>query len=391
MRVLQINSVYGYGSTGKIVASIHQKLLNESVESFVIYSRKMPKNVNMKNVYRIYSPLGVAVHAGLALVFDKHGLYSSYSTNKIITKIKEINPDIVHIHVLHGFYCNYQKLFEYLKSNQIKVIYTLHDCWAFTGFCSHYDFNNCDSWKIGCNRCKFRNVYPYRIFSNSNNNFKSKQLSYNNMDMIIVSPSKWLDNQINESILKNKKHVVINNNINLSDFYYEPSNYRKRFELIGKKIILAVASSWTIQKGINEIIKLSKKVKKNCQVVILGVTKNQMSKIPKNILVFPRLEKEELRKWYSVADVFVNCTLQENYPTVNLEATACGLPIITYDTGGCKETITKMDWIVERYDLDAIARIIDETVFYKKGKQETARNNMEDEYYKLYLDRYKSV
>ncbi|MEG2751816.1 MAG: glycosyltransferase, partial [Anaerorhabdus sp.] len=241
MKILQINSVYGYASTGKIVASIHESLLEEGHESHVIYSRKTPRNVTLKNVTRIYSPLGVALHAALAVFFDRHGLYSRYSTRRILNTIDEINPDIIHLHVIHGFYLNYPMLFDYLKTKNKKVIWTLHDCWEYTGYCAYYDYNNCEEWKTGCKTCKFRNTYPYRILSNSKNNFETKKKAYSDVNMILVSPSKWLDKEVSKSMLAKFEHCVIHNDIDLSKFYPESSNLREIYHLTDMKIVLAVA------------------------------------------------------------------------------------------------------------------------------------------------------
>ncbi|MEF9892028.1 MAG: glycosyltransferase [Anaerorhabdus sp.] len=359
MKILQINSVYGYASTGKIMGMLHEKLLKDGHESYIIYSRKEPKNVNMTNVTKIYSPLGVAIHAALAVFFDTHGLYSKHNTKKIIKCIEKINPEIVHLHVLHGFYLNYPMLFDYLKKTNKKIVWTLHDCWEYTGYCAYYDYNQCEEWKTGCKNCRFRNTYPYRILSHSKKNFRIKSESYKDADMILVSPSVWLDSEVQKSMMSDFKHCVINNNVKLDNFYYEDSNLRSKYNLNNKKVLLTVANVWTMQKGLNEIIKLSSYLDENKVLVIIGVSKNQIKKLPSNIIGIQRIQIDELRKWYSTADVFINCTLEENYPTVNLEAKACGLPIISYRTGGSPEMLDKHDVIVEKYDITAMIKSID--------------------------------
>lgn len=385
MKIVQLNSVYGYASTGKIVASIHENLLKQGHESHVIYSRKEPKNATLENVHRIYSGLGVATHAGLALLFDKHGLYSRHSTKKIIEKLEEINPDVIHLHVIHGFYCNYPMLFEYLKKSKKRVIWTLHDCWEYTGFCAYYDFNNCSQWKSGCQTCKYRNTYPYRLFSHSKQNFNLKKTVYKGVDLKLVSPSKWLDQEVAQSMMSHFEHVVIHNDVNLSDFYYEENTLKETLGLADKKVVLAAANIWTHQKGLEEIFKLADKLPSDYKIVIIGLSKAQLKKCPQNILGFERMQLNELRKWYSAATIFVNCTLQENYPTVNLEANACGLPIITYDTGGSKETIAQQDELVEKYDLDGIVSVLEKMDLNRRTP--TPRTvHMFEEYLQLYCE-----
>lgn len=383
MRVLQINNVYGFGSTGKIVGSIHNYLLNNNIESYVIYARKTPKNVTMQNVYRIYSPLGTAMHAALAVIFDTHGLHSKFTTKKIIKKIEEINPDIIHMHVIHGFYLNYPMLFDYLKRSNKKIIWTLHDCWEYTGYCAYYDYNECFEWKENrCINCKYRNTYPYRIFTHSKKNYLIKEKCYENLDMTLVSCSKWLDGEISKSMLKDKKHIVINNSVNLDSFYLEENDYKDKYHLNNKTVLLAVANVWTKQKGLEEIIKLSNMLDDKFAIVMIGLNKKQLEKIPKNIIGFNRVGIDELRRWYSCADVFLNFTLEDNYPTVNLEAKACGLPIISYKTGGSVEILDNNDYIVEKYDLESVVKILKASSFEKNVIK--TNNNMNEEYLELY-------
>ena len=383
MKVLQINSVYGFGSTGKIVGNIHDYLLKHDIDSYVIYARKDAKNVNMHNVYRIYSPLGTAMHAALAVTFDTHGLHSKFTTKKIIKKIEEINPDIIHMHVIHGFYLNYPMLFNYLKRSNKKIIWTLHDCWEYTGYCAYYDYNECHEWLNNkCKNCKYRNTYPYRILSHSKRNYEIKEKCYKDLDVALVSCSKWLDNEISKSMLKDKKHIVINNSIDLSHFYPEDSGLRTKYHLENKKIILCVANVWTKPKGFEEIMKLSNMLDDKFSIVMIGLNNKQLEKLPKNIIGITRLGIDDLRRWYSIADVFLNCTLEDNYPTVNLEAKACGLPIITYNTGGSPEMIGDNGYVVERYDLKRIVDILNNEKLIKKV--EVFNSDMAKAYLKLY-------
>lgn len=387
MKIVHINSVYGYGSTGKIVMKLHHELLANGHDSYVIYGRKGAfghenNNNYSDNSFLINNEIETIVHLLLGVLFDKHGLYSNNSTNKIIKMIDDIKPEIVHLHNLHGFYINYEKLFNYLISKKIKVIWTLHDCWAFTGFCSHYEYNNCDQWKYGCKNCKYRNVYPYRLLSRSHKNFELKKELYQKLDnLTIVTPSKWLANQINNSILKDKKIIVINNDVNLKDFYYDDKlNRPKKYE--GKTLLLAVSNGWNDRKGFSDYIKLSKKLDENQIIIMIGLSDKQTKSLPDNIIGINRTKSvDELRMWYNISDYFVNLTLEDTYPTVNLEAQACGLPVITYKTGGSTEMMKENDYIVEKHDLDAVCNIIK-----NKGVRKVVNhdNLMFNNYLKLY-------
>lgn len=383
MKILQINSVYNYGSTGKIVKNIHNYLLTNNIDSYVIYARKCQKDALDKNVIQIYSPIGTALHASLAVIFDTHGLHSIFTTKKIISTIEKIKPDIIHLHNIHGFYLNYPMLFSYIKQHNIKTIWTLHDCWSYTGYCAYYDYNQCDNWHTkNCKKCKYHNVYPYRILSHSYKNLDIKKACYDNLNIDLITCSKWLKEEVSKSILQDKKCTVINNTIDTTNFYYQENDFRKKYNLENKFIILGVANYWTVQKGFNEFLKLANKLSDKYQIVMIGLNKKQMKKMPNNILGIERTDIDTLRKWYSCADVFLNCTLEDNYPTVNLEAKTCGLPIITYNTGGSIEIIGPQDHIVDKYDIDEIISLLETKTFNRNTFKKD--NDMCQEYLNYY-------
>ena len=392
MKILQINSVYGYGSTGKIVYKIHHELLDKNDESFVIYGRKgaigdSRELVNDNNCYYIDNDFEIIDHVIRGTLLDRHGLYSDRNTNKIIEAIESIDPDVIHLHNIHGFYINYKLFFKYLADSKRKVVWTLHDCWAITGFCSHYEYNKCEQWKNECKKCKCKNVYPYRLLSNSHNNFNLKKELYAKLDnMVIVTPSNWLAKQVGMSMLKEHRVEVINNDVDLSNFYYDyDSSLVSKYSLEGKTIILGVAGIWTNRKGLNEYIKLSELLDSKYQIVLIGLNKKQINKLPNKIIGIEKTSSiDELRKWYSISNVFLNLTLEDTYPTVNLEARTCGLPVITYNTGGSPETIGNYGYIVDKYDLQGICEILNKEKFEKIV--ETKDNKMCDNYLSLYQE-----
>lgn len=353
MKVIQVNSVYGFGSTGSIVANLHENYMKKGIESYVVFSRKDTKQFTLDHVERYYSTLGLLNHVGRALLLDKHGLYSDNNTKKIIEFIDNISPDIVHLHNIHGFYLNYEILFAYLREKRVKVVWTLHDCWSFTGYCSHFEFNNCYEWKNGCSNCKFRNVYPYRILSNSVDNYRRKKLAYMNLDLQLITPSQWLKIQIHESILSDFSCEVINNGIKLNHYIMEKSK--------GKLFtILAVSNIWSKQKGLNEYIEIAKNLKDDQKLIIVGLSKSQMKLFDDRVTKYGRVDKSVLNSLYKESNIFLNLTLEDTFPTVNIEALSFGCPIVTYNTGGSVEAVTNdTGIIVEKYDHKAILNVIE--------------------------------
>lgn len=365
LNILQINSVYGYGSTGRIVQDLHHALLDKGYQSSVIYSRKsavgkdaLADYSHEQGVYYIANPMEQKIDMASSVLFDSNCLHSPKNTEEIINKIKELNPDIIHLHNIHGFYLNGPMLFEFLKDYGKPVLWTLHDCWSYTGFCAYYDYHQCDQWKNGCQHCKYCDTYPYRVFSNSQKNLQWKKQAYEGLNLSLAVPSNWLKQELTQSILKDKPCTVIHNSIDTSVFHYEESDLREKYHLEDKRVYLACASVWTKPKGLDELVKLSKMIDENETQVIIGLSDNQKHMLYERVLPLGNKDPETLRKWYSTADCFVNLTLEDNYPTVNLEARACGLPVVTYNTGGSPESAGNPDLVADRGNLDHILALL---------------------------------
>lgn len=357
MNILFINSVYGYGSTGKIIKKLKEETEREGHSASVIFGRKSALGykgtiAEDENCYFISSDTEQKMDILSSVLFDTHGLHSKKNTEKIIAKINEIDPDVIHLHNIHGFYLNYEMLFDYLRKTQKPVVWTLHDCWAYTGYCAYYDYNECDAWKSGCARCQYRNEYPYRILSSSKHNVEAKKKAFANINMILITPSQWLKGEVAQSFLQSYRCDVIYNDVNLKDFYYDPGNIKEQYNLLNKRVYLSCANVWTKQKGYEECLKLADKLGYNEVLVMVGLNEKQIKKLPKNIVGITHCGIDELRCWYSSCDVFFNPTLEDNYPTVNLEAAACGAPIVAYRTGGSPESAGKHGIIIDRYDTD---------------------------------------
>jgi len=340
MKVLQINTTCGRGSTGRIAVDIHKLLLEQGHESVIAYGRGEP--LNCDNTIKIGNKIDFYNHALKTRLLDRHCFGSKKATQDFVDEVKNYSPDIIHLHNIHGYYLNIEILFNFLKKFNKPVVWTLHDCWAFTGHCSHFDYANCYKWETHCQKCPERKSYPKSMFiDNSYNNYEKKRSLFTSLDKLtLVTPSEWLAKLVKRSFLKEYPVKVINNGIDLNVFKPTPSDFRKKYNLENKFIILGVANKWGKRKGFEYFIELSKQLSEDEIIVLVGLSKKQVKTLPANIIGIERTNSiTELAEIYSVADVFVNPTLEENYPTVNLEAQACGTYALTFDSGGARETI----------------------------------------------------
>lgn len=347
MKVLQINSVCGVGSTGRIATDIHKLLIEQRHESYIAYGRELASNCN--NTMKIGNKLDNYKHVAMTRILDKHGFGSKKATYEFVKNVKLLNPDIIHLHNIHGYYINIEILFDYLKEINKPVIWTLHDCWSFTGHCAYFDYVQCEKWKTGCNKCPERRNYPASILlDNSTYNYNNKKDIFNGVkDMTIVTPSIWLSKLVKDSFLKDYSVEVINNGVDMKIFKPTPSNFKKKFNIEDKFIILGVASVWSRRKGLDDFIKLSEIIDNNFVIVLVGLNSTQLKKIPQKIIGISKTNNtKELAEIYSTADIFFNPTYEDNYPTTNIESLACGTPVITYDSGGSSECINDKNGLI---------------------------------------------
>lgn len=337
-KVLQINIVCGIGSTGRIAKDIGQIIEQENMESYIAYGYGKS---DTPNTIKIGTKLEYYVHNILARLLGMQGRFSYFATKRFLKKVDKIKPDIIHLHNIHGNYINYKLLFRYINKKEIPVVWTLHDCWPFTGKCAYFDYLQCDKWQSDCKKCKNLREYPKSYIDNSKQEYINKRKAFTSVkDMIIITPSKWLGENVKKSFLSKYQVEVINNGIDLTKFKYIENNYKDKLNIRDKKVVLGVASDWNDRKGLKTFIKLSDILDDKYQIVLVGVSEEQKEQIPDKIIKINRTDGiEELAKFYSIADVFVNPTLEDNFPTTNLEALACGAPVITYKTGGSPEAI----------------------------------------------------
>lgn len=391
MKILMINVVCGIKSTGRICTDIAKKLEEQGHEVKIAYGReRIPKSA-AKNAIKISTNFDVKMHGIKARIFDSAGFESKRKTKKFINWINEFNPDIIHIHNTHGYYINNKLLFIYLIKLNKKVIWTFHDCWAFTGHCCYFDYNGCNKWKELCHNCPQKKEYPKSfIFDSSKKNFiLKKELFPKLQDLTIVVPSIWLYKIVSESFFKNNKIIVINNGIDTNKFKYRENKIKEKYNIINKKIILGVASVWSKRKGLDDFIELSKKIDNTYIIILVGLNKNEINKLPLSIIGIEKTDSpEELAELYSAADVFFNPTYEDNYPTTNLEAIACNTPVITYNTGGSIESAKLFGYIVKKGDIESVIEKIKLLNKLKplNNKKDISIENMVDKYLKLYLE-----
>lgn len=354
-KLLQINVTANWGSTGKIAESIGACAIKNGWESYVAYGRY--SNESQSQLVRVGSSMYTYWHYGMQRIFDNEGLCSKRATRKLIAEIKRIAPDIIQLHNIHDHYLNYQILFEYLNGTDIKVVWTFHDCWAFTGHCFHFVTKNCERWKTQCCSCPLRNEYPKTLLDRSVRNYTlKKSLFAANKNLTIVPCSEWMASFVRESFLKDKQIQAIHNGVDLNVF--APTTRGTQISETFK--VLAVSSVWTLEKGIHDIYQLREILPEDVEIVMVGVSEKQQQQLPKGIRGIQRTQNiQELVKLYNEADVLINPTYADTFPTVNLEALACGTPVITYNTGGSPEAIDeKTGVVVPQGDVRALADAI---------------------------------
>ncbi|MFY9297169.1 MAG: glycosyltransferase [Caldicoprobacterales bacterium] len=342
MKVLQINSVCGIGSTGRIATDIHNMLIEQGHESYIAYGRDLPRNCD--NAIRIGNKIDNYAHVLLTRLFDKHGFGSIKATEEFIKKVEEIDPDVIHLHNIHGYYINIEVLFDYLKEADKPVIWTLHDCWAFTGHCAYFDYVGCEKWKTGCYDCPEKKSYPSsRLLDKSKQNYlKKKEIFTGVKNMTIVTPSSWLAELVRESFLGECPVKVINNGIDLKIFKPTKSNFREKYNIEDKFIILGVANVWDRRKGFDYFIELSKLIKIDEIIVMVGLTEKQKRSLPDNIIGITRTnDVNELVEIYTAADYFLNPSLEETMGLVTVEALACGTPVIVSNSTAVPEVVNE--------------------------------------------------
>lgn len=393
MKVLQINT-FGNLSTGKIAVDIYRTLRAHGSEGAVAFARnEVPGDVPS---FKIGNPLSVYTDGVFTRLTDKAGHYSKGATEKLIKQIKEYDPDIIHLHNLHGYYINVPMLFDYLKEADKPVVWTLHDCWAYTGHCCYYSMAGCDKWKLtGCSKCPQKKAYPASIFKdNSSKNFSEKnQMFHSVKNLHLVCVSKWLDNELRASFLKDIPSRVIYNGIDTSVFKPSSGNFRIKYDVGDKRIVLGVASTWDTRKGLADFIGLSKILDERYKIVLVGLNDKQKASLPDNMIGIGRTDgPKELAEIYSASNVLFNASVEETFGLPNVESLACGTPVVAYNCTGIPETMTENDgYIVEPHDLKTVALKIGEICDAGKRIEVSSFRFPKDKTYEAYMKLYEEL
>lgn len=390
--LLQINVTANWGSTGKIAEQIGQCAISHGWDSYIAYGRWY--NPSQSHLIKIGNKLDMYQHYAEQRILDNEGLCSRRATKEFIKRINEIKPDVIQLHNIHDHYLNYRLLFEYLNKTDIKVVWTFHDCWAFTGHCFHFITKGCERWKSGCFDCPLQHEYPKTFFDHSRKNYTMKKNLFGaNNNLTIIACSEWIANFVRQSFLKDKPIYVINNGVDLNVFKDSESldTNKKSFH------VLAVSNVWNKDKGFDDILKLREILSNEYEITIVGVTKQQLNSLPQGIVGIERTQNvHELVALYSKVDVFINPTYADNFPTVNLEALACGTPVITYRTGGSPEAIDeKTGIVVEQGDLNGLVeaiRMMKDNPLSSSDCRKRAEDYFgKDKCYDMYIDLYDSL
>ena len=348
-KLIQINTVCN-GSTGNIMREIQKKAQSQGYETISFYGRR--KGYADLPCERFGSSVGFWAHVIWNTVTDKQGTFSYFITKKMIKRLREESPDIIHLHNLHGYYLNVPLLFKYLREEfKGKIVWTFHDCWPITGHCPYFVLAKCDKWKTKCGKCPNKGNYPISWFMDSSkSNYELKKKLFSGFEnMTIVCPSKWMQDIVKQSFLKDIKSVVVSNGIDLDVFYPRKTETAlKKYNIPeDKKVILGVASIWEERKGLGVFINLAKELDENYVIVLVGLNKVQKKMMLPNMIGIERTEnRDELAEIYSRADVFLNPSEEESFSLVTIEAMACGTPVVALDSSAVKELVNDENGVV---------------------------------------------
>ncbi len=393
MKVFQINS-FGNLSTGRIAVDIYKTLKEAGYDGIIAYARGSLEE-GIPGV-RIGSHFDLIVHGLFARFLDRSGAFSMHATKKLLREIELYSPDIIHLHNLHGYYINIPILFKYLKDKDIPVVWTLHDCWAFTGHCCYYSVAGCNRWQQQCYNCPQKKIYPASLlFDNSRKNYLQKKELFTGVDLQIVVVSRWLGDEVRKSFLQNKRMTVIYNGIDTSVFKPTESNFKAKYCLQDKQIILGVASTWSERKGLLDFIKLSYLLNDQWRIVLVGVTDNEIGCFTSKMIGIKRLNcVSEVAEIYSAANVFFNASTEETFGMPTIEAMACGTPVVVYNATAIPEVVEEgCGFIVEPHDLPMVVRAIENIDKVQMSQKciETAKKYDKKKRFAEYIDLYQHM
>lgn len=395
VRVLAINSVCGICSTGRICTDLAQVLIENGHECRIAYGRENTAEKYQAISYRIGSNADVRLHAAKSRVFDCAGLGSKRATLRLVKEIRCYKPDVIHLHNLHGYYLNIEILFDFLAEANIPVVWTLHDCWAFTGHCTHFSAVGCEHWREGCFDCTQTRRYPSCfLLDRSSENWERKRNLFTSINnMALVTPSEWLAKLVKESFLRNYPVYAIPNGVDLSAFKPTNGSFREQHGLQDKRIVLGVASVWDTRKGFDDFIGLSRVLDNQTQIVLVGLNKKQLKKLPDNIIGIPKTnDASQLAEIYTTADVFINPSKEETMGMTTVEAMACGTPVIVSNCTAVPETVASNSGIVlDDFSPESLKLCINKIYDLKLNPRTNAEKYEKKRQWMKYLELYESL
>lgn len=402
-KILQINVVANWGSTGRIAEEIGIDAMNNNWDSYIAYGQGHP--MSKSQLIRVGNKINLFTHLLNTRLFDKHGLCSTNPTEELVSKIKEIQPDLIHLHNIHGYYLNYEVLFSFLKDCNIPVVWTMHDCWAVTGHCAYFSYANCDRWKNKCGACPQKDSYPATKFlDRSSVNLEKKKMAFSHVNnMTIVAVSEWLTGIMKQSFLGKEYQIkTIYNGINTEVFHPYPntSEIRSKYNITSEFMLVAAATMWSQRKGLKDILSLSMILDQRFTIVVVGLKKKQLKALPNNVIGIERTESvDKMAELYSSADIVLNLSYEETFGLTSVEGLACGTPSVVYNATASPELITEeVGRVVEAGNINMVKEAIesivshpkDDSVIEKCRMHALSRFNKQDRY-KEYLELYNTL
>lgn len=390
MRIVQINVTCGAGSTGKICVAVSRLLSERGIENHILYaSGKSDYPLGIRYASDRY----IKLQALFSRITGRYGFVSRRATSRLLRHLDRLSPDVIHLHNLHGHNVDLGRLFTYIRQRGIKVYWTFHDCWAFTGYCPHFDMVGCDRWESGCRDCPQRRGFSW-FFDRSATLQAQKRELLKDLDLTVITPSEWLAGLVRRSFLGAYPIRVINNGIDLSVFRPRESELKRRLGIEGKILLLGVAFGWGPRKGLDVFVELARRLDDRFRILLVGVDGRTAATLPDSILTVERTQNQrELAEIYSAADLLVNPTREEVLGLVNLEAMACGTPGVTFRTGGSPECYDESSgFVVEKDDIDGLERVILSLEYTAPGMREACLRKAaafdQDERFREYLALY---
>ncbi len=388
-KLVQINVTAGWGSTGVIAEEIGSLAVKSGWESWIAYGREPHREPSASRLIRIGSDTDMKLHGLQSRLLDNHGLASKAATRRFIAQLREIQPDLIHLHNIHGYYLNYQVLFDYLRQWGGPVVWTLHDIWPLTGHCAYFGVNECPKWRTGCGKCPQLRTYPASLLRDrSAQNWQDKLRAFTSLpNLTLVSVSNWLSDIVGESFLKDVTRTVIHNGVDLNIFHPNTDTTCK--------YVIGIANVWESRKGLDDFYKLREILPQTIGITLIGLSPEQIQELPKGIQGMQRTaSREELARLYSGAIALVNPTWEDNFPTVNIESLACGTPVITYRTGGSPEAVdSKTGIVVEQGDIAGLAKAIDKAATLNRDdcRARAEQQFNKDDRFVEYINSYESM